>query len=342
MSDWLTSGLSIRSSSFPWESPGGSPRRGRRWRDQASPQSSLDTPDPPSSPGGSLERPQQTAGQEGPLDRHQLAAGQGGPLDRLQQVAVQGSPLDNEGIRPRGMQDKRQASINQDTPRPASQQQPVNRSPVQGQPESQLYPAQASAVPPASTPSVVQHVPPPQSIPLQPDPPHPQLYPSQQPYSAGPISPRGNIPPQMGAQPYTHQSYPQYQSAPFATSTGQNVPQTLPYQPQYQSPAGFQSSPQIPQPSSLERLEMTKLKAESELQQSRLMEYEVASEHREQQKTRLEEEVKELMKKVQEIEGVRQKKDLDATSKVSELEGKVRFLSFIKRTFFHCYSLLLS
>ena len=51
--------------------------------------------------------------------------------------------------------------------------------------------------------------------------------------------------------------------------------------------------------------------------------------------------MKELMKKVQEIEGVRQKKDLDATSKVSELEGKVRFLSSIKRMFFHCYSLLL-
>ena len=55
----------------------------------------------------------------------------------------------------------------------------------------------------------------------------------------------------------------------------------------------------------------------------------MASEHREQQKTRLEEEVKELMKKVQEMEGVRHKKDLDATSKVSELAGKVRFLSFI-------------
>jgi len=46
---------------------------------------------------------------------------------------------------------------------------------------------------------------------------------------------------------------------------------------------------------------MTKLKAESELQQSRLMEYEVTSEHREQQKMRLEEEVKELMKKVQDF-----------------------------------------
>lgn len=86
---------------------------------------------------------------------------------------------------------------------------------------------------------------------------------------------------------------------------------------------------------------MAKLKAESELQQSRLMEYEVASEHSEQQKTRLEEEVKELMKKVQEMEGVRHKKDLDATSKASELEGKVRFLSFILFSygFFHYHSL---
>lgn len=54
----------------------------------------------------------------------------------------------------------------------------------------------------------------------------------------------------------------------------------------------------------------------------------MASEHSEQQKTRLEEEVKELMKKVQEMEGVRHKKDLDATSKASELEGKVRSLFY--------------
>ena len=65
------------------------------------------------------------------------------------------------------------------------------------------------------------------------------------------------------------------------------------------------------------------------------MEYEVASEHSEQQKTRLEEEVKELMKKVQEMEGVRHKKNLDATSKASELEGKVRFLSLFYFCFFH-------
>ena len=74
---------------------------------------------------------------------------------------------------------------------------------------------------------------------------------------------------------------------------------------------------------------MTKLKAESELQQSKLMEYEVANEHHQQQKTRLEEEVEELMKKVQEMEGAKQKKDLDATSKVSELEGKVTFYLLI-------------
>ena len=65
----------------------------------------------------------------------------------------------------------------------------------------------------------------------------------------------------------------------------------------------------------------------------------MASEHSEQQKTRLEEEVKELMKKVQEMEGVRHKKDLDATSKASELEGKVRFLSYFLFFFFSllCY-----
>ena len=76
---------------------------------------------------------------------------------------------------------------------------------------------------------------------------------------------------------------------------------------------------------------MTKLKAESELQQSRLMEYEVVNDQHEQQKTRLEEEVKELMKRVHEMDGVRHKKDLDAGSKVSELEGKVRVLSLWRR-----------
>lgn len=81
---------------------------------------------------------------------------------------------------------------------------------------------------------------------------------------------------------------------------------------------------------------MTKLKAESDLQQSRLMEYQVASEHQEQQKTRLEEEVKELVKRVQEMEGVRQKKDLDAASKVSELEGKVRALLYGAMFMYFC------
>ncbi|KAJ7371137.1 hypothetical protein OS493_027825 [Desmophyllum pertusum] len=88
----------------------------------------------------------------------------------------------------------------------------------------------------------------------------------------------------------------------------------------------FNHRPRSLQPSSLERLEMTKLKAESELQQSRLMEYEVVNDQHEQQKTRLEEEVKELMKRVHEMDGVRHKKDLDAGSKVSELERKVRRL----------------
>lgn len=73
---------------------------------------------------------------------------------------------------------------------------------------------------------------------------------------------------------------------------------------------------------------MSKLKAESDLQQSRLMEYQVASEYQEQQKTRLEEEVKDLVKRVQNMEGIRQKKGLDAASKISELEGKVNSLFF--------------
>lgn len=71
---------------------------------------------------------------------------------------------------------------------------------------------------------------------------------------------------------------------------------------------------------------MTKLKAESELQHGRLMEYQVASEHQEQQKTRLEEEVKELVKRVQGVEVDRHKRDLDAASKISECEGKIRRL----------------
>ena len=62
---------------------------------------------------------------------------------------------------------------------------------------------------------------------------------------------------------------------------------------------------------------MTKLKAESELQQNRLLEYELVNEQHVQQKTRLEEEVRELMKKVQERENVRQRPDLDASSKLS-------------------------
>ena len=291
---------------FPWESPGGSPRRGRRWRDQTSPQTSLDKPDSAPSQGGLLDRPQQAVGH--------------------------GGPLDNEEIRQRGMQDKRQASVNQDTARPATEHGPVGRPQAQDP-----FPSHTNVVPPPSTPAAVPHVPPPESVPSQPGPPLPQQYSSQPPYTtqSQPIPPQASIPQHMTAQQYTHQSFPQqtlpsvqYQPAPFTSPAVQAPPQTLPYQMQHQSPAAFQQSPQIPQPSSLERLEMTKLKAESELQQSKLMEYEVANEHHEQQRTRLEEEVKELMKKVQEMEGARQKNDLDATSKVSELEGKVTFLSF--------------
>ena len=296
---------------FLWESPGGSPRRGRRWRDQTSEQSSLDEPDHATAPGG--------------------------PLDRPNETATQGGPLEKEAVRQRGMQDKRQASINQDT-RSVAGQQPV----AQEQFKSPQYPAQANTVAPTTPASI----PPPELTSSQPGPPPQQPYgtqpgPShpQQPYGTHPIPPQANIPPQVGAQPYTPQSYhPHYQPTPFASPALQNMPQSLPFQPQYQSPAGFHPPPQtpqqsfqvaqpsahIPQPSSLERLEMTKLKAESEVQQNRLMECQVANEHQEQQKTRLEEEVKELVKRVQEMEGARQRKDLDAASKVSELEGKVR------------------
>lgn len=285
---------------FPWESPGGSPRRERRWRDQATPQSSFDTPD--------------------------HAAAQGGPLDRPSEATGQGGPLEKEDIRQGGMQDKRQASISQDTPKAVAEPQPVPRrdhnsseNQAQDQFKSSQDPAQATVVTP-TTPAAMAHVPPPESTPVQPGPPRPQ-----QSYGIQPVPLQTNIPPQVGAQPYAPQSYiPQYQPAPFALPANQNPPQSHPYQPQYQSPGGFQPSPQTPHVSSLERLEMTKMKAEMELQQSQLMEYQVAGDHQEQQKTRLEDEVKELVKKVQEMEGAKQKKDLDAASKVSELEGKVR------------------
>ena len=298
---------------FPWESPGGSPRRGRRWLEQTSQQSSLDKPDHGPSQGGPLDGPNETA-------------------------ASQGGSLEKEDIRQRGMQDKRQPSINQDTSSAVGQQAADRQIPATGEPQPQeqfkspQYPAQANTIAPTAPASI----PPPESTSSQPGPPQPQ-----QPYGTQPIPPQANIPPQVGAQPYTPQSYhPQYQPSPFASSAIQNLPQSLPYQPQYQSPAGFQPPPQtpqpsfqivqpsphIPQPSSLERLQMTKLKAESEVQQSRLM---VASEHQEQHKTRLEEEVKELMKRVQEMEGIKQRKELDAASKVSELEGKVRGLKSV-------------
>ena len=285
-----------RSSLLPWESSGGSPRRGRRWRDQASQQNSIDKPD--------------------------NASTQGGPLDRPREEATDGGLTENEILTQRGMEDKRKASFSQETPRPVTEQQ------QQQQVKSPQYNAQQNIV--ASTPSVVM----PESTPSHPGPTH-----HQSPYAIQ----QGNFPPQVAAQPYTPQLYhPQYQPAPFASPASQSLPQSISYQLQYQSPAGFQTLPQtppaslqttqlspgVPQPSSLERLEMSKLKAESDLQQSRLMEYQVASEYQEQQKTRLEEEVKDLVKRVQNMEGIRQKKDLDAASKISELEGKVNSFFF--------------
>ena len=96
------------------------------------------------------------------------------------------------------------------------------------------------------------------------------------------------------------------------SSSGQN---------QYPSPI-----PGLPQMSALERLEMQKLAAESRLQQSQLLEYSVAEEQYAREKARLEEEVKLLMSRVQEMDSARQNKDLDASSRISELEGKVSLL----------------
>ena len=289
---------------LPWESSGGSPKRGRRWRDQIPKQASLDEPD--------------------------NAASQGGPLDVPSEAADQGGTLEKEGIGQRIVQDKLQTSVTQDTQRSAGKQPPVDRQ-VDGtrgpQAQDQLispqYPGKANA----AAPTVHSSAPPPEPTAL-----HPGI-----PHGIQSIPPQANIPPQVGTQQYTPQSYhPQYPPAPFASPASQHPPQSLSYQLQYQStPTGSQTpqpsfqishpSPHLPQQlSSVERLEMTKLKTESELQQNRLMEYQVATEHQEQQKMRLEEEVKGLMKRVRDIEEVRQKKELDAASKVSELEGKVR------------------
>ncbi|XP_022788434.1 fas-binding factor 1 homolog isoform X3 [Stylophora pistillata] len=287
-----------KSSLFPWESPGGSPRRGRRWRNQSSPQSSFDEPDPASTLGGPLDRPHQ------------------------------GGPLEKDDFEKSKMQETRQQSINQHTTKLQIEQQPAAAE-IQTRRESQTAAIHDSSSPAAAVPQA--QVPPPASRPQQPGPRFPQQY-SLQSYTTQPIPHETNVPLQVTAQPSAKQVYPlhqhlsasQVQTTPFTSPTGQNVSQTLSYQPHYQSPAGFQPSPQVVQPSSVERLEMSKLKAESELQQNRLLEYELVNEQHVQQKTRLEEEVKELMKKVQERENVRQRTDLDASSKLSELEGKVR------------------
>nr|XP_058970698.1 fas-binding factor 1-like isoform X2 [Pocillopora verrucosa] len=282
-----------KSSLFPWESQGGSPRRGRRRRDQASPQSSFDEPDPASSLGGPLDRPPQ-----------------GGRMDKDDFEKVVQQSLNQDTAK---LQTERQAAAGEVQTRRESETAVIHDSSL---------PSPSAAVPQAQVSTTASQQP---GLSLS------QQY-SLQPYTTHPIPPQANVSLQMTAQPSAQQMYPQpqhfspsqFQKTSFASSTGQNTSQTLPYQPYYQSTAGFQPSPQAIQPSSVERLEMTKLKAESELQQNRLLEYELVNEQHVQQKTRLEEEVRELMKKVQERENVRQRTDLDASSKLSELEGKVR------------------
>ena len=68
---------------------------------------------------------------------------------------------------------------------------------------------------------------------------------------------------------------------------------------------------------------MKKLTAESRLQQSQLLEYSVAGDQYAREKARLEDEVKQLTNKVQEIDSIKHSKELDASSRISELEGKV-------------------
>ncbi|XP_068761352.1 fas-binding factor 1 homolog [Montipora capricornis] len=290
-----------KSSLFPWESSGGSPRRGRRWREQTSQQSSLDKPDD--------------------------GTPHGEQLDRLNEKSLHLDPVQKDEVKNKAVQ--QQVPVNQDTQRPAAIQQTGDRQAVSAreiQAQDQVAFPQYPAKEVTFTPTTPAPVPPPESTPMQ----------DGDYFRTQPIPPQSNIPPQVGPLPYTLQSHQlQHQSsyAPLASQTTKNLPQSLASQPHYS--IGFQDSnqifspsfsPHIPQPSSVERLEMTKLKAESELQQSRLMEYQVASEHQEQQKTQLEEEVKELVKRVQEMEGSRLKKELDAASKVSEFEGKVRRL----------------
>ncbi|XP_068673186.1 fas-binding factor 1 homolog isoform X2 [Montipora foliosa] len=290
-----------KSSLFPWESSGGSPKRGRRWREQTSQQSSLDKPDD--------------------------GTPHGEQLDRLNEKSLHLDPVQKDEVKNKAVQ--QQVPVNQDTQRPAAIQQTGDRQAVSAreiQAQDQVAFPQYPAKEVTFTPTTLAPVPPPESTPMQ----------DGDYFRTQPIPPQSNIPPQVGPLPYTLQSHQlQHQSsyAPLPSQTTKNLPQSLASQPHYS--IGFQDSnqifspsfsPHIPQPSSVERLEMTKLKAESELQQSRLMEYQVASEHQEQQKTQLEEEVKELVKRVQEMEGSRLKKELDAASKVSEFEGKVRRL----------------
>ncbi|XP_067043512.1 fas-binding factor 1-like isoform X1 [Acropora muricata] len=288
-----------KSSLFPRQSSGGSPKRGKRWRDQTSQQGSLDEPD------DAAPLKEQT-------ERSNVSTHPAGPR--------QEDEADSNVV-------KRQVSVNQDTQKPRQFQTSIARQP-RGQEHSQSpqYPAMEHALAPSTpAPSL-----PPEATPMQTG-----VYPGTQASPPQPILPQTtNVSPQIGPQVYpTNLYYSQSQPPSLASQIVQNSTQSPGFRPHY--PIGLQVpgqtplssfSPSTPQLSSEERLEMTKLKAESELQHGRLMEYQVASEHQEQQKTRLEEEVKELVKRVQGVEVDRHKRDLDAASKISECEGKIRRL----------------
>ena len=148
----------------------------------------------------------------------------------------------------------------------------------------------------------------PQHITAQPPPPQQTIaQPAQQ--HTQPIQSQGQL-----NQPLPQAFVPQiqYQSTPTS------LPSHGMYQYQYPSPI-----PPAQGISDLERLEMKKLTAESRLQQSQLLEYSVAGDQYAREKARLEDEVKQLTNKVQEIDSIKHSKELDASSRISELEGKV-------------------
>ena len=283
---------------MPWESAGGSPRRGRRLRAEG------DHP-------------------FGPLDEQPpRPTGQGGPLPHKEdQANLPGGPLE----------------------RPDSSDKRVLTAPSMEQRQTDKY---HSVAPPAQEKSTSQqlavaspaqtHPPTPGSTPLHPS--HPQQF--TETYATQTVPPQTFIPQQVGTQPITPQSIP----TPLSTDqyhviASQHPPQTPLHQVQYQTPTGYTPGYQpFPQAPPLNKLELAKPKSVNEVQSSRQIEYEVASDHRVLHKTQLDEDVKTLVRRLQDMESTMHRRDLDAASRVSELEGSVSE-TVISRELSHCVEL---